>query len=506
MAVLTGEFLCPECQEKLRIHERGKKSIEILCPECGTPIRIETTSDRKLSAHKHDASGTDVADEDSPAWTNQKSASSNRPLYFAGGVIVCGLLLFGGWKLSSNTTKPQEPDPKDSLVNPVAEQVKPIENVEQSEQAPEKNHSEEESPFARNLKLLAQQIDVYQQQNGQFPPAYWTPQGNSATAEVERFSWLAGLDSALKENGSLLPQWNLAWRDPLNDRFVRRRRTELLNPAIRLQASSDRYPASHIVGIAGVGHDAPHLPVSNPRAGIFGWNRSTRVEDVTDGLSNTMLAAGVTGKLSSWADGAASIRPLVQEPYVNGPDGFGSGQSDGMHVLMADGSVRFLSKKTEPTIIRRMAAIADSLPLDASVPGDPGNKNIVIAADPKPETPKLPAEKNQPEMPVSKPETPDPKPAIPQIDFEKALARTVLQFLLEEPAELETVLIELEAMVGIRIEFDPQQIPKTDPIRKQKVSFSKRNVSFKVLLTELIKPAALKFEIRKDHIAIVKQK
>ena len=49
--------------------------------------------------------------------------------------------------------------------------------------------------------------------------------------------------------------------------------------------------------------------------------------------------------------------PLTQQPYVNGPDGFGSGQADGMVAGMADGSVRFLSKNIDPHVMEQLATV-----------------------------------------------------------------------------------------------------------------------------------------------------
>ncbi len=514
MAVLSGEFLCPQCQAKLRINERGKKSAQITCPECNHPIQIQLSSTGQLiSFRPGDEKNTDQTDL--PLWNRKKS---DRFPLFAGSILAVALVLFALWwgfSSQNNRSVPTDSQLSDSSQkenqanNPPAQKSEIDLNQENSAVSQHEN-----SPFAQNLESLGEQVTRYQREKGHFPPALWTTSGKTETNE-ERFSWLAGLDPALKEDRSLLPQWNLSWRDPLNDRFVRRRRQELLNPAIRLQASPDRYPASHIVGIAGVGHDAPKLPANDPRAGIFGINRSTSVKDVTDGLSNTMLAAGITGKLSSWADGNASFRPFVLEPYINGPDGFGSGQKNGMYVLMADGSVRFLNKKTEPTIIRRMAAIADALPMDASIPGEPGSKSSggTSKNDTEKEPKKKPEKKATPSpaekdktTKATKPEAemiPAKKP-VAKIDFEKALSRKLLQFELSEPAPLETVIVELEAMIGLRIEFDPTQIPADDAVRQKKVSYSKRNVSFKQLLTELLKSAGLQYEIRKQHIAIIK--
>ena len=70
---------------------------------------------------------------------------------------------------------------------------------------------------------------------------------------------------------------------------------------------------------------------------------------MTRGASNTIAILGVTDRCGPWASGGnATVRPLTTPPYVNGPDGFGSGQPDGMLAGMADGSVRFISKDVDP--------------------------------------------------------------------------------------------------------------------------------------------------------------
>jgi hypothetical protein len=51
------------------------------------------------------------------------------------------------------------------------------------------------------------------------------------------------------------------------------------------------------------------------------------------------------------------VRPLTKAPYVNGPDGFGSGQPDGMLAGMADGSVRFLARDIDPHVLEQLATI-----------------------------------------------------------------------------------------------------------------------------------------------------
>ena len=165
-----------------------------------------------------------------------------------------------------------------------------------------------------------------------------------------------------------------SWSSPRNDRFVRQQIPEFLNPSLEVRVSARNYPATHFVGVAGVGEDAADLPAGDPRAGVFGNSRPTRLEDIHDGASNTLMVLGVTSELGSWAaGGTATVRPLTREPYVNGPDGFGTGLTDRMMVLKADGSVAEMSATTDPRIFRRMAAIADGLPLDPKIPGEPGD-------------------------------------------------------------------------------------------------------------------------------------
>ena len=87
-------------------------------------------------------------------------------------------------------------------------------------------------------------------------------------------------------------------------------------------------PASYI-GIAGVGTDAPLLPKSDPRAGIFGYDRVCSLADIKDGVANTMLLAETAKVSGSWLQGGpATVRGLdpAQKPYLGPNRQFG-----GMH-------------------------------------------------------------------------------------------------------------------------------------------------------------------------------
>jgi hypothetical protein len=158
--------------------------------------------------------------------------------------------------------------------------------------------------------------------------------------------------------------------------------------------------------------------------------------------------------LASWAAGGrATVRPFAQEPYINGPDGFGTGQPDGMLVLMADGSVKFLLRETDPSVLRRMAAMADGLPLDPAVPGEPSAHGLnppPLAGVPP--VPPVPAEDVavQPgdDRPIDVPLAPDP----PRIDIAAALGQRIASIEQSEPVPASALLQQVAEMAGVTID------------------------------------------------------
>ncbi|HBN76707.1 MAG TPA: hypothetical protein DD473_12990, partial [Planctomycetaceae bacterium] len=49
MAIVAGEFLCPNCAARLRIHQSGQKQTDIDCPECSAHLLVEMTADNQIS-------------------------------------------------------------------------------------------------------------------------------------------------------------------------------------------------------------------------------------------------------------------------------------------------------------------------------------------------------------------------------------------------------------------------------------------------------------------------
>ncbi len=207
-----------------------------------------------------------------------------------------------------------------------------------------------------NQARLVGGLRAYARAEGRFPPGAG---GGTLLPPATRLSWIALALPYLDRRDwrrELDPAYS--WNSPHNRPVSQRRLEIVINPLISEQTTEAGFPVTHYVGVAGVGADAGDLPASDPRAGMFGYARSIRPEDLPRGASNTLATLGVVRDLGPWAAGGhATVRPLTRRPYVNGPDGFGSGQPHGMLAGMADGSVRFISKDTDPAVLEQLAVL-----------------------------------------------------------------------------------------------------------------------------------------------------
>ncbi len=125
--------------------------------------------------------------------------------------------------------------------------------------------------------------------------------------------------------------------------------------------------ATPYIGIAGVGTDAPLLPKGHPKAGVFGYDRRTRLADITDGASRSMVLAESGRVAGSWmAGGPATVRGLdpAEPPYIGPGRQFGGLHDRRVNVAFADGSVRAISESIDPRIFEAISTIAggDTLP------------------------------------------------------------------------------------------------------------------------------------------------
>jgi prepilin-type processing-associated H-X9-DG protein len=90
---------------------------------------------------------------------------------------------------------------------------------------------------------------------------------------------------------------------------------------------------------------------------VFAYNRATRLQDITDGTSNTIAISDGSDPGPWGAGGHATIRALTEKPYINGPDGIGGPHAGGVSVGLCDGSVRFVSENIDPSVLEALVTI-----------------------------------------------------------------------------------------------------------------------------------------------------
>ncbi|MEZ5943603.1 MAG: hypothetical protein R3C18_19590 [Planctomycetaceae bacterium] len=434
------------------------------CPDCKSPVLIKEEGNKLI--------GVPAAPPVSAATPNDSlqipapSGSRITQLVWGGAALVMVLLaIWMFWPKAADTPVVQE----EGVVEPAPPEPTGTSNgADEDVVVVEDTHPDQpkKSPAEERLDALYAELLKYTNQHGSYP-----------IGESQNLSWLGELEKS--KVGAPAFREERPWNDPVNDAFVRRRVAQFQNPEIPKLVGDDGLPASHFAGVAGVGADAPDLAVQHPRAGIFGRRRQTRLQDVRDGLANTLMIVGVQNQLGSWAaPGNATMRALTKEPYINGPDGLGTGQQDGMFVLLADGSVRFLTSETEPVILRRLAAMADGTPLDPTFPGDPLVMENVQQPGMSPEPVAGPDD-----VPILVELAPNPPP----FNVEKAVAQKLVRFEQTRPLTLRTLLVQWSELSALPI--DVSAVPEEALNEQQQHSLE--NVSLAELLEELIEPAQL---------------
>ncbi len=350
----------------------------------------------------------------------------------------------------------------------------------------------------RQRQILAGLMD-YQQAEGEFPPG---AAGGSLLPPETRLSWIAELLPYLGH-----PDWHrslrfgYAWNSPQNRPVTRRQLDGFVNSAMGPGRTAAGYPVTHYVGVAGVGPDAATLPADHPRAGVFGFGRRTRLQDIGDGASNTIAILGVTGEVGAWAAGGhATVRPLTTRPYVNGPDGFGSGQLGGMLAGMADGSVRFISKDIDPEVIELLATINSGSHMTVAALGDEAKTPPDSAKPAPPDTDPPGPVRPRPAVEETVPDEPA-RPPLPAIDVAARLAEPVPQLALSDVPLGQAVAL-LAQLGGVPLTFDPWGLESLGVSLRHPVSVRRDNAPLGELLESVLRERGLVYVAEAGHVVV----
>jgi hypothetical protein len=222
-----------------------------------------------------------------------------------------------------------------------------------------------------NLRTLADTLDMFRTTNGVYPAG--TVQDTGLPPE-ERLSWLVTIWPYIQAGPSLRLNPAESWKStanypPFKDYFGKTH--EPAHPVGHMKLfqcpgslqppEPEECSVNHYIGLAGVGQDAASLPIGAPGIGFFGYDRVLKKSDVTDGLSNTIAVIETLRDAGPWtAGGSPTVRGLSEPsrtPYF-GPDGQWHSNHERLLALFADGSIRNLTEKIDPSVLEALATIA----------------------------------------------------------------------------------------------------------------------------------------------------
>jgi hypothetical protein len=188
---------------------------------------------------------------------------------------------------------------------------------------------------------------------------------------------------------------DLAWFDEKNLHVAEGWVPELLVPHYPQTAWRANWPdtpgrvfgGTNYVAIAGIGMDVARSdPKKEPKkVGITGYEWGSKVDEVADGLPNTIyLMQTPPGLHQPWlAGGGATIRGLHEkDPMLGFRHKHGTpGGKEGTFALMGDGAVRFIPGDIKPDLLLAMATraggetfVKDRIDKEAPLVHSPGQK------------------------------------------------------------------------------------------------------------------------------------
>jgi prepilin-type processing-associated H-X9-DG protein len=133
-------------------------------------------------------------------------------------------------------------------------------------------------------------------------------------------------------------------------------------PGFLDQTPESTLTPSHFIGMAGLGRDAALLPMDDPRAGFFGYDRKLTMKDIAGRTSTLLMAMETSRARGGWtAAGPPTARGLEEgEPYLGSNSQFGGNHRGGVNAVLADGSVRLLEKSMDRRVLEAMVTVKGS--------------------------------------------------------------------------------------------------------------------------------------------------
>lgn len=200
------------------------------------------------------------------------------------------------------------------------------------------------SQCKNNLKQIGLSFHTWHEWHDRFPDALSQETGPPRSWRVEL---LPDLDQQLAYNSynKFIP-WDVA----PNSQMAKLHIDVLSCPSIPVSQQMDAEGNSYTAYAALIG---PHT--------AFPEGRGLPIRQFTDGTSNTILIVEACGQQIVWTEPRdILVRPeniginLPGERKYHSPANWSSYHAGGAHTLLTDGSVRFLSNKTDPAVLEAL--------------------------------------------------------------------------------------------------------------------------------------------------------
>jgi prepilin-type processing-associated H-X9-DG protein len=200
--------------------------------------------------------------------------------------------------------------------------------VQASRQAAQRVHSQ------NNLKQIAIAFHNYHDTFRTFPPAYQLD-ANGNKSRSWRVALLPFID---QQPLSKKYQSDQPWDSPANQAVA-----NTVIPVYKNPADSKGAPT-----------DTSYMVITGPGT-IFEGDKRAGMAAIKDGTANTILAVEVVGSGVKWAEPKdLDINTMIMKINGGGANSIGSPSGNGANVVMADGSVRFLSNDVLEATLRAM--------------------------------------------------------------------------------------------------------------------------------------------------------
>jgi hypothetical protein len=200
-----------------------------------------------------------------------------------------------------------------------------------------------------NLGSISKALSDYSIEKGSFP-AGGTFTVDEAGLEVGMHGWMTTLlpylgHMEIYDSIELSKPWN----DEANTPAMSRPIPTFLIPSVPHEPTGRGFAIAHYAGVGGlIQTDQGLLPT-----GIFEKNSKVRIEEVSDGMSQTLIAGEIARALPAWGD--PENWRTIEGPLNVRLSSFGNASGTGAHFLKGDGSVRFFSNKTSPDVLQKLA-------------------------------------------------------------------------------------------------------------------------------------------------------